>query len=97
MFSSLQKLLPRRIGGLDLNQYFVERQLKKAWQAVLSQKPRLDAKTLKPLYLKNGVFFVGCADMCCASELRFQETELCQMINRVLQRQAVNKIKFLSY
>jgi len=51
MFSSLQKLLPRSIGGLDLNQYFVERQLKKAWQVVLSQKPRLDPKILKPLYL----------------------------------------------
>jgi len=97
MFSALQKLLPTRVADFNLNQYFIERQLKKAWQKAISQKKFLATSNLKPVYFRNGTLFLAGADSCLASELRFQENKLCQMVNAGLSRPMVSKIKFLSY
>lgn len=97
MFLPLKKILPRKIGSWNLNQYFLERELRRAWQAVAASHYGTMFKDSKPLYFRNGVYFIGCDNSCQANELRFQGRELCQIINQILKRPMVKQIQFLSY
>lgn len=97
MFLPLKKIIPKHFGKFNLNQYFIERELKRAWKVVVATTPHLNQDNIRPLYFKNSVYFIGCADSCQANELRFQEKELCQTLNQILNKPLIQQIRFLSY
>jgi predicted nucleic acid-binding Zn ribbon protein len=97
MWTSIQKIIPRKIKELGLEQVMALVELQKNWDDIL--EPALSAvfkKKSQPVKIHQQTLFVKCLNSVWASELQIKENRVLDALNDWRRGPLIQKIKFFS-
>jgi predicted nucleic acid-binding Zn ribbon protein len=97
MWTSIQKIIPRKVKELGLEQAMSLAKLQKDWDEIL--KPTLPAifkKKSEPIKIYHRVLFVRCQNSVWAAELQIKEKIILEEIKKWQRDLSVQKIKFFA-
>ncbi|MDD5589567.1 MAG: DUF721 domain-containing protein [Candidatus Portnoybacteria bacterium] len=96
-WTALKRMLPETVQKLNLGPVLEFNQLTICWDGILAEElGEPFRKVSKPISLKNKILLVDCLNSTWAQELQFKCEPIKERANKLLQKETICQIRFIS-